>query len=116
MHDIKDLVLDDSLEYVKIDKDLYWVDDVNSKYYNKLVNINEIKKDFKSAEHLIEYVVEYEYGIEIKTNPSNVKGNGSAIFIHCNNGRKTAGCVAIPKEKMIELLKNINKDTKIIIK
>ena len=116
MHDRKDVVLDNSLEYVKINKELYWVDDVNSKYYNQLININEVEKDFKSAEHLIDYIVEYEYGIEIKTNPENIKGNGSAIFIHCSNGNKTAGCVAIPKEKMIELLKNINKETKIIIR
>ena len=38
--------------YKQINKNDYWVDDPNSKYYNKWVDIMEVDKDFKSAEHL----------------------------------------------------------------
>ena len=51
-----------------ITKDLYWVDDIRSNYYNQLVDITKVKKDWNSAEHLIEYPIQYEYLIEIKTN------------------------------------------------
>ncbi|MDE5831152.1 MAG: hypothetical protein K2H53_06060 [Clostridia bacterium] len=60
---------------------MYWVDDPKSKYYNQLVNIKNIEKDWDSAEHLIDYPVQYEYLIEIKTNPNCIPGKGSrSIF------------------------------------
>ena len=101
--------------YIQINNDLYWVDDVKSKYYNKLVDISKVNKDWNSAEHLIEYPKQYEYAIEIKTNPNNLPGQGSAIFLHCSMGRPTAGCIAIPKEKMLELLKSIGENVLIRI-
>lgn len=115
-HHRKDIVLDESMKYVKINNNLYWVDDINSKYYNQLVDITKVNAHWNSAEHLIEYIIQYEYAIEIKTNPKNIPGNGSAIFIHCSNGKETAGCIAIEKEKMIELLSKIDKKTKVIVK
>ena len=115
-HDKHEIILDESFRYVKINSDLYWVDDIRSKYYNKLVNIKDVKIDWNSAEHLIDYQIQYEYAIEIKTNPENIQGRGSAIFVHCSNGAPTAGCISIQKDKLIELLNQINKDTKIVIK
>ncbi len=104
------------LFYTKINKDLYWVDDIKSDYYNMLVNINTVNKDWDSAEHLIDYPKQYEYAIEIKSNPNNIKGKGSAIFIHCfGDNRYTAGCIAISREDMIFLLKEVDKNTKIYI-
>lgn len=103
------------LEYIQITKDMYWVDDPKSKYYNQLVNIKNVKKDWNSAEHLIEYQVQYEYLIEIKTNPNCIPGKGSAIFLHCLNNGSTAGCVAVNKETMKKIIENIDKNTKIQI-
>lgn len=123
--------------YIKINKNLYWVDDENSKYYNKLVSLNEKinnlnypyiinlnKKDFSSAEHLIDYPKQYEYAIYIEHNVNGEKyedgrGKSSAIFIHCLGDKGyTGGCIAIPKEEMIFILNflDINKNPKIIIK
>lgn len=101
--------------YVEIHENLYWVDDIHSKYYNQLVDITKVQKDWKSAEHLIEYPKEYEYMIEIKTNPNNIPGNGSAIFLHCSSNKPTAGCIAIDKEKMEEVLKKIDRNAIIVI-
>lgn len=103
------------LKYRKITKEMYWVDDVKSKYYNQLVNENEVEKDWNSAEHLIEYPIQYEYLIEIKTNPQNIPGKGSAIFLHCSNNKPTAGCVAIDRKSMRTIIENIDKNTKIEI-
>ncbi len=101
--------------YVEIHENLYWVDDINSRYYNQLVDMTKIQKDWKSAEHLIEYPKQYEYAIELKTNPNNVKGKGSAIFLHCSVNKPTAGCIAIEKEKMQEIFRLIKKEATINI-
>ncbi|MBQ2835286.1 MAG: L,D-transpeptidase family protein [Clostridia bacterium] len=104
------------LKYKQITEDMYWIDDPKSRYYNKLVNISEVKKDWNSAEHLIDYQIQYEYLIEIKTNPKNIPGKGSAIFLHCTNNTPTAGCIAVDKSIMKKLIENIDKQTKIEIR
>ena len=104
-----------TIKYIKLNDNLYWVDDVESKYYNKLVDISKQEKDFKTAEHLIDYTIQYKYGIEIKTNPKNIKGKGSAIFLHCSNAEATAGCIAIGEEYLKKILSIIDKETMIKI-
>ena len=132
---IHDLNID--YPYIKINKNMYWVDDTNSKYYNNLISLNENintfnypyiintdKKQFLSAEHLIDYPKQYEYAIYIDYNVNGEKyengiGKGSAIFLHCLGDKGyTGGCVAIPKEEMLFILKflNRNKNPKILIK
>ncbi len=110
----KKIDINKSINYIKLNKNLYWVDDVNSNNYNKLIDITKQKRDFNSAEHLIDYKKEYEYAIEIKSNPTNIKGKGSAIFLHCSNLKPTAGCIAIEKNNLKKILKLISKDTIII--
>lgn len=75
IHDRLELNVNKSINYIKINKNLYWVDDKDSKYYNKLIDITKNEKDFNRAEHLIEFLNQYEYAIEIKTNPQNIPGN-----------------------------------------
>lgn len=94
---------------------MYWVDDYKSKYYNQLVDIQKVEKDWSSAEHLIDYIEQYEYLIEIKTNPNNIPQEGSAIFLHCTTNNPTAGCISINSQIMKKIIDNISKDTKIII-
>ena len=109
----KQCISNPKIKYKQITKDMYWVDDPKSKYYNQLVNISTTQKDWNSAEHLIDYPIQYEYLIEIKTNPRNIPGKGSAIFLHCSNNKPTAGCIAVDKEIMKKIIENINEQTKI---
>lgn len=123
--------------YIKINENLYWIDDVNSKYYNKLISlnnkintynypyiINTDKKEFVSAEHLINYSKQYEYAVNIEYNVNgetyeNGIGKGSAIFLHCLGDKGyTGGCIAISKENMLFILNflNRNKNPQILIK
>lgn len=123
--------------YIKINENLYWIDDVNSKYYNKLISlnnkintynypyiINTDKKEFVSAEHLIDYPKQYEYAVNIEYNINGEKyengiGKGSAIFLHCLGDKGyTGGCIAISKEDMLFVLNflNRNKKPQILIK
>ena len=102
-------------KYNQLNNNMYWVDDVKSEHYNQLVDITKVQKDWNSAEHLIEYPIQYEFFIEIKINPQNIPGKGSAVFLHCSKGNKTKGCIAVNKQVMEEIIKNVNNETKIII-
>lgn len=119
------------LEYIKINKNMYWVGDSHSKFYNRLVEIiddNRFKndnleyiqiykreKDWKTAEHLIKQSVAYKYAINIEYNEKCESGKGSAIFLHCSEEKPTSGCISMSDEKMKELLINVDKSTVICI-
>ena len=96
--------LDTKLNYVQINESHYYVDDVNSKYYNKLVNINDVALDWKSAEHLCEYTEEYKYAMIVNYNEECIPGKGSAIFLHCSSKEYTGGCISIKDENMVKLM------------
>ena len=104
-----------SKDYLKVNDNHYWVDDVNSKYYNKLVDIRETGIQWSSAEHLIEYAKAYKYALALDFNKACIPGMGSAIFLHCNTSNATAGCISIPEDNMVYILKNLKSDAKIII-
>ncbi len=99
----------------KINDKLYFVDDINSKYYNTIVETSDTS-EFSSAEHLIDYKVQYEYFIEIKYNKEKIPGKGSCIVLHCKNLDYTQGCIAVSKDVMKELITLIDDKTKIIIR
>lgn len=103
------------VSYTKVNRSHYWVDDSNSRYYNRFVTTDKVTADWRSAEHLIDYSIPYAYALHIKYNPKNIPGKGSAIFLHCISGKSTAGCVAIPNNKMKFVLQNLETDAKIVI-
>ena len=114
LHDRSEININEDIPYFKIQNNHYWIDDINSKFYNQLVMFD--KKPKISGEHLIEYADDaYEYAIEIKVNPNNIVGKGSAIMLHCNRDEYTYGCVGISRENMITLLGMIDLNTKIRI-
>lgn len=45
----------------KINKNDYWFDDSNSKYYNQWIDIKEVKKGCNSAEHLQKCKAAHKY-------------------------------------------------------
>ncbi len=101
------------LNSIPINKKMGWCNDVKSKKYNKLINIDKkikyekmFRKDYK-----------YDFLILIKYNTKKtIIGKGSAIFIHLTkNYKPTAGCIALKKKELLILLKLINKKTKIKI-
>ena len=105
------------MPYIKLNNSLYWDGDSNSKRYNQMVNI-ETYKDFdkSKSEHLIDAILAYKYAMNINYNENGTPFKGSAIFLHCYSYNQfTAGCVAIPEKDMIKVLKNVHKDTTIII-
>ncbi len=101
------------IKTMQIKKNLGWCDDINSKYYNKLIKTNKKVK----FEKLFRKDKNYDLLIPIQYNTSNpIKNKGSAIFFHLTkNYKKTLGCIAIKKKDMLIILRLINNKTKIKI-
>ncbi|MBQ9488125.1 MAG: L,D-transpeptidase family protein [Selenomonadaceae bacterium] len=106
-----------SIPYVQVDENYYWSGDFNCRY-NELVDIRDYPNlDTANSEHLVDYNVHYVYCLNMGYNAENVAGKGSALFLHCFGPNKTwtAGCVAIPEEKMRFVMRNVNPDCVLVI-
>ena len=98
----------------EITKDMGWCDDPDSKNYNQLIKIPtkfSYEKLFKS-ENTYDLIMVLNYNMR-----PIIKNKGSAIFIHVakKNYKKTAGCIALKKKHLINLIQRINKRTKVVI-
>jgi len=90
------------------------VDDVNSKFYNKIVDSRKIKKDYKSFEHMKFSKNYYKYGIVVNHNGIDdkayvKKGAGSCIFMHIKVV-STAGCTVMRENEMKNLIQWLDVD------
>ena len=99
---------------IKIKKNMGWCDDPDSKNYNQLIKIPtkfSYEKLFKS-ENTYDLIMVLNYNMR-----PIIKNKGSAIFIHVakKNYKKTAGCIALKKKHLINLIQKINKRTKVVI-
>ena len=99
---------------IKIKKNRGWCDDPKSNKYNQLINL---PSDFNHEKlYRRDSVYDLILILNYNMNPI-VKGKGSGIFIHISkkNYKKTAGCIALKKSHLIQLVKKIERRTKIII-
>ncbi len=98
----------------KIKKNMGWCDDPKSKKYNRLVKLPSKYgyEELHRKDNIYDLVLVLNYNMK-----PIIKNKGSAIFIHIakKNYKKTAGCIALKKVHLIELLKKINKKTRITI-
>jgi len=97
----------------KINKNMGWCNDIDSRFYNKEIKIN------KKIKHEKLFRKDYKYNLflVIKYNDKKIiKGKGSAIFIHLTkNYKKTAGCIAVKEKDFLVMIKLLSKKSKIII-
>jgi L,D-peptidoglycan transpeptidase YkuD (ErfK/YbiS/YcfS/YnhG family) len=102
--------LKSKIKIFPIKKDMGWCNDTLSQKYNKL-----IKFPFKyGAEKL--YRVDNSYDIILVLNFNSnpvIKNKGSAIFIHVakKKYKKTAGCIALKKKDLKNIIRLINSKT-----
>lgn len=85
------------------------VDDVNSKFYNKIVDSTRIDRDYESHEVMKFPKDYYKYGIVVDHNgitegSKSKMGAGSCIFIHIKS-IPTAGCTVMTENELKEILK-----------
>lgn len=103
------------LSYRKITENDYWIADVNSPNYNTWVN-SEGVPEASDFEHLIEHNPSYTYALNIDYNVQRTPGLGSAIFLHCYNGKgRTTGCIAISEKYMKLLIQELDSSAMILI-
>ena len=83
------------------------VDDGNSKYYNKIIDIKKSRQDYRSFENMRLKSNLYSYGIVIDHNPKAIRGAGSCIFMHIqkSNGKSTVGCTAMRANDIKAIIK-----------
>lgn len=104
--------------YIQVDDSYYWVDDVDSVYYNQMISTRTEGIDenaFQSAENLGVETTAYAYVAAINYNTACIPGEGSAIFLHVSEGIPTQGCVSVPREAMVFFLTHLAADTRIVI-
>ena len=97
-----------------IKKNMGWCDDPKSSHYNKLIKLPFAHKH----EKLFRKENIYDIILVLNFNMRPIKRNkGSAIFLHIAkyNFKKTEGCVAIKKQDLIKLIREINPNTKVKI-
>jgi L,D-peptidoglycan transpeptidase YkuD (ErfK/YbiS/YcfS/YnhG family) len=95
------------MPYIKADNSIFCVDDPLSKYYNRIVDIDKVQKDWTSAEHMLLDNDFYKYGVVIDYNaPKTEAGKGSCIFLHIWRNAKegTFGCTAVEENAMKNIL------------
>ena len=90
-------------------EDDHCVDDVNSKYYNKIVKSKNIKRDYQSYERMKFPEDYYKYGIVVDHNgimegEKSIRGAGSCIFIHIKS-IPTAGCTVMDEAQIKEIIR-----------
>ena len=102
--------------YLQVDEYDYWVGDSSSPLYNQYARADsDTDWDKSKSERIIDYPTAYGYCLFIGYNIEGVPGKGSCFFLHCSNGRPTAGCVSVPESDMAFILRNIGEDCGIVI-
>lgn len=102
---------DITMPFIPVSALIECIDDVNSRYYNQVVNRNDLPEgeqpDWESSEKMSEYGIYYEQGIIVDHNTSPIRrGKGSCIFLH--NWKTaddvTAGCTAMNPKHLTLLI------------
>ncbi len=102
------------MPYLSLTTSIECVDDVRSKYYNRVVDRSTVPPDWNSSEHMRDTGELYRWGIIVDHNGGAatkgenppLAGGGSCIFLHIwrNSSQGTAGCTAMPQMELETLL------------
>ena len=90
--------------YRRVTQSIVWVDDPDSPLYNTWVDRDQQDPVDPDPEPMYQPLA-YQYGAVIAYNASRAPGLGSAIFLHATVGAATAGCVSLPVNQLVEILK-----------
>lgn len=106
---------DTGMDYLQVTQKHFCVDDPGSEHYNRIVDADSVKKDWKSAEKMILPDYQYKYGVVVGYNNAPVNsGEGSCIFMHIWNDKKTAtsGCTAMTESNILKLIQFLDHSKK----
>jgi L,D-peptidoglycan transpeptidase YkuD (ErfK/YbiS/YcfS/YnhG family) len=91
-----------------------WCEDPSSRHYNQPVRLDRAH----GGDRLTRDDALYDFIVEIDHNTSpRIAGRGSAVFLHLARAdfSPTAGCVSMTKAAMLQLLRRLGPETKIVI-
>jgi L,D-peptidoglycan transpeptidase YkuD (ErfK/YbiS/YcfS/YnhG family) len=97
-----------ALPYRLVDRTDWWVSDVNSPLYNSAARCAPGSCPFneRAGENLQAAGSVYDHAVVIDYNRGPVvRGAGSAFFLHIGNGAPTAGCVAVDRGALQQLMR-----------
>lgn len=106
----------DNAFYTSLTPTTECVDDVNSKYYNQIVDRMNVKDvDWNSSEKMRQ-VEGYRVGAEIAYNAEHTPGRGSCIFLHIWSApdKGTAGCTAMPDPAADNVMRWLDDKTALV--
>jgi len=95
------------LGWRQIKSTTYWTSAQGSTYNTWVSSSSGVPGEHLADNAGASYEFAIDSGYNAPPNPS-VYGRGTAIFIHVMHPGYTAGCISIPREKMIELLKKLD--------
>lgn len=97
-----------SYPYLQVTAGIVAVDDVNSSFYNQIVDREKIERpDWKSEEKMQHKDGLYRMGLFVNHNfPKPVPGLGSCIFLHIwrGEGKATIGCTSMEANQLSKTL------------
>ena len=97
-----------------IREDDAWCENPTSRRYNQPIkfSIDQGGDRLRRDDHLYDFIIEIDHN----TAP-RVAGRGSAVFLHLARPgfSPTAGCISMKKSAMLQLLRQIGPQTKIVI-
>jgi L,D-peptidoglycan transpeptidase YkuD (ErfK/YbiS/YcfS/YnhG family) len=82
---------------------IVWDDDPSSPHYNQWVDTTTTEAG--ADPEPMDNSPAYRYGVVIAYNEARTPGLGSAIFLHVSTGSSTAGCVALPTDELLAILR-----------
>jgi D-alanyl-D-alanine dipeptidase len=102
------------MPYLNLTSSTECVDDIHSKYYNRMLNRSTVTPDWNSSEHMREAGESYRWGIVLdhnhivtgnNNNPPE-PGGGSCVFLHIwhRHDQGTVGCTAMSQSDLETLL------------
>ncbi len=86
-----------SLPYRRVTPSVVWVDDPSVPSYNLWVDGGRGEAMYVTPA--------YDYGAVIAYNTTRTPGLGSAIFLHVSTGGPTSGCVSLPADRLLDVLR-----------
>jgi L,D-peptidoglycan transpeptidase YkuD (ErfK/YbiS/YcfS/YnhG family) len=89
--------------WLRVDPRDVWVDDPRSRFYD-LHERTPVRGRWASAEKMLQRPA-YDDAQVIGWNLARTPGRGSAIFLHVDLGRSTAGCVSLPASALRSVLR-----------
>lgn len=117
------------LDYIKVDRNDAWT--YNPKVPSTYNVFQDVDKSWKSyggyVEDLWDMGYQYDYvavldynlpagpirtgakGVRRSSNPPDTR-RGGGIFLHVDNGKRTAGCIAVKKKQMREIMQWLDPD------